>query len=639
MNINKLLSLSLIAAAAFACQKEQMQTQVENQVPLSPVQMKAVNSSIKADPSSIMIFMDKAPSSELLEKWQKAGVSNVKRLFYPTPGKEEMQARFNLDKWYILKLDEQLDCNTAAEMLAAEKSVSRIQFNKVMEEQPREFLQTYTSEYSLYNAEPLPFNDPMLSQQWHLINKGDKAVAQTVCAGADVNVKDAWKLVTGDPELIVAVVDAGLMYTHPDLAPNIWVNPDVNDDKDEFSDDLHGACFVDGSDGKINWTDPGDSGHGTHVAGIIAAVNNNGVGIGSVAGGSGNNDGVKLMGCQIFRNGKTSEDAVAKAFQYAADHGACILQCSFGLDGGVIQSDNQYMENEYYSAVVDALNYFRAQNNYPALKGGMAIFASGNESQPYSAYPGALKDNICVTAIGPDYLPASYTNYGPGCNIAAPGGDAEIGSYRSGIISTVPNSQNKNIPDYAWMQGTSMACPNVTGVVALGMAYARKLNKVFTYQEMTDMVLSSVNDLDERMKGLKLGVPLDTYRKQMGTGTIDAWRLLMKIEGTPSITIATGRRQMVSLSDIFGTSAPNLTYLGIEIDEETKASLGLEEDPQVKNGVLYITPTKVGSGKVRISAIAGGENLGGGDSIGGMEISQEVSLIARSFKSSNGGWL
>ena len=125
----------------------------------------------------------------------------------------------------------------------------------------------------------------------------------------------------------------------------------------------------------------------------------------------------------------------------------------------------------------------------------------------------------------------------------------------------------------------------------------------------------------------------------MGTGSIDAWRFLMKIEGVPCLEAEIGRNQWLDVSDYFGTSSVNLTYLDIDISEEGRKTLGLAEDPYMKFGRLYIHPTKVGSAKLRITAIAGGSSLGSNNSIGGMEVTQEISIISRPFKASNGGWL
>ena len=132
------------------------------------------------------------------------------------------------------------------------------------------------------------FNDPNLFWQWHYINNADQAIATEAVAGADINVADAWKLTGGNNQVIVAIVDEGVKYTHPDLAANMWTNPEPSE---EYGyQDIHGYNFAD--DGPITWDKleklpngqiDGDSSHGTHVAGTVAAVNNNGIGVAGVA--------------------------------------------------------------------------------------------------------------------------------------------------------------------------------------------------------------------------------------------------------------------------------------------------------------------------------------------------------------------
>ena len=130
-------------------------------------------------------------------------------------------------------------------------------------------------------------------------------------AGCDINLEPAWELCTGDPSIIVAVMDQGVMYGHEDLAANMWVNEaekngqrGVDDDGNGngYVDDIYGYNFAKG-EGQISYWDAGNEGHGTHVAGIIAAVNNNGIGVCGIAGGSGNNDGVKIMCVQMICRG------------------------------------------------------------------------------------------------------------------------------------------------------------------------------------------------------------------------------------------------------------------------------------------------------------------------------------------------
>ena len=160
------------------------------------------------------------------------------------------------------------------------------------------------------------------------------------------------------------------------------------------------------------------------------------------------------------------------------------------------------------------------------------------------------------------------------------------------------------------------------------------------------MLISSANDIDSRINaaGTKTlsghNFPtLSNYYHEMGTGGIDTWDLMMKIEGIPSIIIETGRKQYVDISSYFGSASTSLTYLGVEIDDATYENLGLQEDPYIQYGRLYIHPTKIASGKITIKVVGGGNAIGGDDAIGGMEVSQTVSVVSRSFKSTTQGWL
>ena len=209
------------------------------------------------------------------------------------------------------------------------------------------------------------------------------------------------------------------------------------------------------------------------------------------------------------------------------------------------------------------------------------------------------------------------------------------------ILSTLPTELYG--VDYGYMQGTSMACPHVSGIVALALSYAKKLGKTFTTQEFKDMIVTSANDFDSRINGQKIRgnstMDLTKYRKQMGTGSIDAWKLMMKIEGVPDKLVACGQEQWVDLSDQFGTSSPNLTYLKVEVLGNGKESLGLAKDPDIRYGRLFIHPTKIGAAKIKITAVGGGTAVGTDKKTGGMQVSQVISVISRNFKSDNGGWL
>lgn len=604
-------------------------------------------------------------------------VIDLKPVYTIAPGKEEIARDHNLHRWFKLEFED-ADKSLVAAKLTAYSSVVSVQYNKTVVPASDLKFSPYTPMRGEFASDDLPFNDEMLGAQWHYINTGKNSGATTAVEGADIAVKDAWRLTGGDRNIIVAVIDGPVKYDHPDLEANMWVNEaekngeeGVDDDNNGYVDDIYGWNCERGN-GYINWDGNRASGHGTHVAGTVAAVNGNGIGVCGVAGGTGNNDGVRIMSLQIFENGVSSNlDASGNAFVYAADNGASVAQCSFGLIGGGYQSDTEY--SDLYGAEYAGVKYFldKRNNNSDVLDGNIIIAAAGNERTPYASYPAALEEVISVTAVGPDYLPAvDYTNYGPGCNIAAPGGDFYIGDVtdieknKSRVLSTFINTvTDDNLGtsghDYVYMQGTSMACPHVSGVAALGLSYARKIGKKFSREEFTALLLTSVNSIDDLNKNFKDGyskfyyengkkvlVDMGPYRGMMGTGVIDAWKLLMNIEGTPTMQIrvlgAEDKAERYALQDYFGGSSSELEYLSVECDAATKASLGITEDPEIKFGKLSIKPTKAGSGKVTIKALAGFDEDGQADGesqIGAMEITRTISIIARGVASDNGGWL
>jgi hypothetical protein len=397
------------------------------------------------------------------------------------------------------------------------------------------------------------------------------------------------------------------------------------------------------------------SGHGTHVAGIIGAVNNNGKGVSSIAGGTGNKDGVRLMSCQIFygdNGAKGTDQEAATGFIYAADNGACIAQCSWGHTSEILKHDQEYIDSAPLEYA--ALQYYLdpENSNHSALKGNIAVFAAGNQGNPYSIYPGALKDIISVTALDCRGLPAGYTNYGPGCKIAAPGGEwlGVSGDYSTMILSTGKGTEHPGTPSisglnhqYVFMYGTSMACPHIAGVLALGVSYAQKLGKTFTREQMTSMLLTSVNDIDSMLDGTKkfyesttsfTELPLEPYKGKMGTGAIDTWKFLMAIEGIPSVMVKAGEKSMIDLSAYCN---PYGTY-EIKIDDASNASLGITTTPAIKDGYLEIECSKIGAGKITLSA-AVGKDPDKADGIGEMSYSREISIVSRAFATNNGGWL
>ena len=560
--------------------------------------------------------------------------------------------KHGLHKWYSISFDSSVSVEAAALLLSKHAEIEAIEYNSILKAtfspESYEYIEGTATKSAASVSEDLPFNDFRLKDQWNLINDGSMTEA---VAGADVGVKNAWKLTAGDSRVVVAIFDQGIAISHPDLKNSLWCNnAEINgtdgkdDDGNGYIDDKHGYNFAEDK-GKPSYGYNAD--HGTHVAGTIAATNNNGQGVSSIAGGTGVGDGVRIMSCQIFgKDGQQCSVAkVAKAFRYAADMGACIAQCSYGytdMEGFSAEEITSWMEEslEYH-----AMQYFldKANANCNALESNLAIFSAGNYNKAASLFPGAIKECISVTAFGPDYLPGGYSNYGAGCDIAAPGGDIVEGDLDSPrmILSTGVGSNNQMT--YIYKYGTSMACPHVSGVAALGASYALKIGKRFSAEDFKSRLLTSANDIDgyirhDMTKLMVSGndyVPVDIFCKKgkMGTGAVDAWKFLMALEGTPSYMTKPGQKLSVSLAEIFGADYGKYT---LEMSEESKQALGITDTPSVKDGKLELTCTKIGSGKILFKASIGKDDAG---VIPELDYYKEISIVSRPAVASNGGWL
>ncbi len=314
-------------------------------------------------------------------------------------------------------------------------------------------------------------NDPRFTNQWHYHNTGQNSGT----AGADIDLIRAWHIEKGNSAVIVAIVDDGIQYNHPDISANMWPNI--------------------GPDG--TGTVPGN--HGTHVAGTVAAVSNNSIGVSGIAGGSGSGNGVRLMSVDTFNGSLSHSDLLI--YTYQADNGVAISQNSWG-----------FVNADVFPANTKAgIDYFNTHGGGSVLNGGLVIFAAGNENSSGNWYPARYEGVMAVAATNNQDRKASYSNYGSWVEISAPGGETSSVTAR-GVLSTVANN------GYAYYQGTSMACPHVTGVAALMVSHAPGQ---YTATEIRNMLKSSADN--------HYGVN-PSYTGQLGSGRLNAYQALLSVQ-------------------------------------------------------------------------------------------------------------
>lgn len=420
----------------------------------------------------------------------------------------------------------------------------------------------FKSKKMLYQAEPnyiIPIksvpDDPFFNMQWGLNNSGGSGLND-----ADIDAPEAWDFSDGGREVVIAVIDTGVDYTHEDLAGNIWQNPheipgnNMDDDGNGYIDDVMGWDFVDRASGnpdedyKEPDNDPLDMhGHGTHVAGIIAAVKNNGKGIAGVAY---NSRIMAVRAAYMDESGEGILESVdaAQAILYAAENGAEVINISWG----------DYVESTLISDAIDMASSM----------GAIICASAGNDSTGSRIYP-AASDNPAIIAVGATDRydnRAIFSNYGNWIHVSAPGRD---------IYSTKPGNT------YGSLSGTSMATPHVSALAAMIISAfpgisplevkARIMNSADVLGSLEDKNISSsrINAYVALMPGASgpCIFSVSPYRVQEGEAiTISGYGFgenqtngSVRIDGYPSLNIISWENRHIVCQAPWGEISGGLT--------------------------------------------------------------------------------
>lgn len=419
-------------------------------------------------------------------------------------------------------------------------------------------------------------NDPLFNQQQHRL----------------CQIADAWGYTTGDEDIIIAVVDSGIMYDHPDLKNVIFINeneiPDsgVDDDNNGYIDDYRGWDFTDAptlhnialGDYTVRDNDASDENfHGTHVSGIIGAEVNNGIGIAGIMW------NVKILPIRAgFRTttggGYLQDDDVSAAIIYATDMGAHIINMSWG-------------SSQYSPIIADACQY--------AYERGVILVASaGNDPGPYISYPAKLSTVISVGSINAFKTLSDFSSYGPDLDIVAPGSE---------ILSTY--SMEGENSGYTKMSGTSMSAPYVSGIIGLLLSQRPGL----TFEEVKTLLYSTTEHLP-------LNSPATSgFNEKYGYGLINAYNLLSSYS-SPNMSISYPYEEMgqsssfpikgsITIDDFFrysvtyspGDETGNLTWRDCQTHSKTPTYKSVIPEDGVLHNFNVVPELQDGSYRLRLS--------------------------------------
>jgi subtilisin family serine protease len=347
-------------------------------------------------------------------------------------------------------------------------------------------------------------NDPDFSEQWALDNTGQTGGTPD----CDIDAPEAWDIETGNGDVVIAIIDSGIDYTHPELVDKIWTNEDeipdngIDDDSNGYIDDYHGYDF---KNDDVDTLD--EHGHGTVIAGVIGAETNNDIGIAGIC-----------WDCQIMPLKYWNTDVrtevyidrivnLIEAIEYAADNGANVISMSVG-------AVEEFFTPEEFIQFKDAIDYAYA-------KGCVLVAAALNDdtSDPY--YPGAWNNVICVAGTDHNDNRMDYqypnngqiviSNYGEWVDVAAPGEEIFTTSPTYDCVITELGREY----DYTLMSGTSLSTPHVAGLVALLISK----NPTYSQEKIMDIIKANVDPYDS------------TY--DLGTGRINAYKALTEFNVAP----------------------------------------------------------------------------------------------------------
>ena len=399
----------------------------------------------------------------------------------------ERQKKAGLDRWFDVITD------SAAVATKAVVSIPGVEYSEAV------YIPVRTDQ----------MNDPKSTVQWQFNNVGNYGFKKDV----DIRLNEAWDIYGkyGKDNVIVAIVDSGVDILHEDLNANVWVNKaeaegseGVDDDGNGYVDDIYGYNFINNSPDII----PDD--HGTHIAGVISAVNDNGIGVSSIAGGRYPDKGVNIMSLQAIDSNSSTD--ILKVFQYAADNGAVICQNSWVYTTATTVPQVAKVAIDYFTEYAGTDEF---GNQVGPMKGGLVIFAAGNDARDYGI-PGMYDGCLSVAAVGPTGKYAYYTCYGDWVDVSAPGGDQQFDAIRGGVYSTLAGNK------YGGLQGTSMACPHVSGLAALLVSEFGK--EGFTSADLRRIIEDScdpsIYDYNKSMEG------------KLGRGMIDVVRAIASFSET-----------------------------------------------------------------------------------------------------------